>query len=195
MDRLISHLKEHVLPLEPERQSDAFGGWSVWSSNGSYRDGWQQGHRILAQNHLTEEERRRELTKLGLASPLDFRKPTEICHGYLAEVLKTIDLAGLYPRRARIIQLSPHSSSSWHRDAPDHIYMVRLHIPILTNPGCFFETETERAHLPADGRAYFLFVNGMHRVVNDGDTPRYHLVVDVNDTKKVTQHHQYHKRL
>ena len=47
----------------------------------------------------------------------------------------------------------------------------RLHVPIRTNPGCFFEWKLasgkiERVHFPADGRGYFVRVDQTHRAVN-----------------------------
>jgi hypothetical protein len=107
--------------------------------------------------------------------------------------------SGLSPRRARIIRLSKGLRSSWHRDGPDNLYFVRLHIPIITNPGCIFEAKdadvTEVAHMPADGSSYILRVNRMHRVSNLGTEDRFHLVMDVWDTVGLTQHHRFTEKL
>lgn len=188
IEKLQAHLRDHVLPLEPVRQSPSFGGWSVLSANGSYRDGWQQGHKVLTAE-TTLEQARENLSGVGLKRPHEYKVPTEICHGYLLDLISELEQAGLYPRRARIIRLTPGMGSSWHRDCPDHHDAVRLHIPIITNEGCFFETETGRAHLPADGNAYFLRVNRMHRVMNNGTEYRYHFVADIRDTRHVSQFH------
>lgn len=190
VEALQEHLKRHVFSLDPIYQSKAFGGWSVLSSNGSYQDGWHMGHQLYVPG-LNQEDVLKNLKASGMKPGSEYVLPTEICQGPMLEVIDKIRSFGLDPRRARVIQLTPGLSSSWHRDAPDHLYAVRLHIPIFTNEGCFFETETERAHLPADGHGYFLYVNRVHRVVNHGTTYRYHLVVDVIDHRGITQFHRY----
>jgi hypothetical protein len=131
------------------------------------------------------------LEQIGAKGSRAYIIPTEICHGYLKSVIESIASHGLQPRRARIIRLSPMSSCSWHRDSAENTYAVRLHVPLVTNPGCFFETREDRAHLSADGHAYFLKVNREHRVINDGGSYRYHLVMDVTDDAGLTQYHRY----
>lgn len=187
INNLIQHLKDVVLSKPMVRPSDSFGGWSVLSSNGNYQDGWQPGH-LLLQADVAEKE------KMAIQSTIakkfsDFKIETEICTGYLLNVIHMIRSHNLNPYRARIICLSPGGASVWHRDARDDQYAVRLHIPILTNEGCFFETLEERAHLPADGSSYAIYVNREHRVVNEGKTPRYHLVMNISDDSEVTQFH------
>ena len=48
--------------------------------------------------------------------------------------------------RVRILLKEPRSTLSWHRDPEP-----RLHIPIITNPGCMMVIENVAKHLPADG--------------------------------------------
>ena len=190
IDKLRQHLDKYVLPLESTHQSQAFGGWSVLSSTGSHKDGWHKGH-MLYDKSVDPEAVRQSLEKLNIKRASEYNVPTEICHGYLQEVMKTISSYNLMPHRARIIQLAAGTSSVWHVDASPETYSVRLHIPIKTNSECFFETETERAHLPADGSAYFIHVNRLHRVINGGTENRYHIVIDVRDQDGITQHHRY----
>lgn len=187
--KLQEHLKEVVIPKEITRQSRSFGGWSVLSSNGDYKDGWWMGY-ILYKNEASEEEKAKIRSEIGSKKSVDFVVETEICSGYMKEVIDTVRSHNLSPSRARIICLTAESSSSWHTDSPAHLYAVRLHVPIITNEGCFFETRDEREHLAADGSAYFLYVNKEHRVVNHGTEDRYHLVMDIRDTMGVTQHHR-----
>lgn len=177
--KLREHLEKYVLPLEPVRQSTAFGGWSIQSSNGSYKDGWHLGS-VALDDKMSVEEIKKFIESIGLKPISDYVRPTEICHGYLKFLIDFLAENKLDPRRARVTKLSPGQSSVWHRDAPDNYPLVRLHIPIVTNPECRFETEAGCVHLPADGSSYFLPVNRMHRVVNDGSTERYHIIVDVN---------------
>ncbi len=191
VNKLKAHLVNFVLPLPKESQSSNFGGWSVTSSNGDYKDGWFQGQNIIAK-HKTGDIKTiaEELKKLSIPLPKDYNKPTEICHGYLAEVVNDVAKKGLRPGRVRIICLQAEGVSSWHQDMPSQYYGVRLHIPIETNEGCFFESEEGFAHLAADGSAYLLRVNRLHRVVNRGQSHRYHLVMDVYDTSGVSNYHQ-----
>ena len=51
--------------------------------------------------------------------------------------------------RVRILLKEPRSTLSWHRDPEP-----RLHIPIITNPGCIMVIENVAKHLPADGSVY-----------------------------------------
>lgn len=190
IQKLRAHLEKYVLPLESVQQSPSFGGWSVLSSNGDFRDGWLMGHKVIA-SEMSKEVFFEKLKKAGFTEIENYKHPTEICHGYMKEVADFLLSSGLNPRRMRVIRLTKGMSSIWHRDGPDNRYLVRLHVPIITNEGCIFETEEGSAHLPADGSSYFLKVNRMHRVSNGGDADRFHLVMDVWDTERVSQHHRY----
>lgn len=189
VERLQSYLKDVVLNKEITRQSPAFGGWSVLSATGSYKDGWQQGHLLLKPD--TAEEKKQQIKKSIPQKFYTFTNKTEICIGYMDEIIEVIKSKGLRPARARIICLSAGMACSWHRDAPDDVYAVRLHIPIITNRGCFFETADEREHMPADGSGYIIAVNREHRVINKGDTDRVHLVMDIYDIEGMTKYHKY----
>lgn len=173
-------------------RSPAIGGWALQSTNGSYKDGWSldfcpfngpgnQGPTWTPQN---EEEKK-------LPPVQEFIKPTEILTPSFEKLLKGLDSLGLNPRRARIIRLMPGMSSVWHQDGSKRFYQTRLHIPLVTNEGCFFETEDGRYHMPADGNFYFVHINKMHRVVNNGNTIRYHFVVHAWDQNGITQWHRY----
>lgn len=188
IEKLQKHLKEHVFDKEITRQTAAFGGWSVLSYDGDYRDGWQQGH-LLQKENATEEQK--AATRKSLSRRMiEYTRETDICSGYLKEVIDIFKENKLSPHRARIICLTAGQACSWHKDVSEEIYCVRLHVPIFTNSGCFFETPDEREHLAADGSAYFIYVNREHRVVNHGTTDRFHLVIDVKDEFNFTQHHR-----
>jgi hypothetical protein len=187
--KLQEHLRNHVLDKEISRQSTAFGGWSVLSGNGDFKDGWQQGH-LLYKEGTSEDERKAVLGQISKKFS-EYTLKTEICTGYLASVIEKVRSFQLAPSRARIICLTAGQSSSWHRDEASNVYAVRLHIPIETNEFCFFETRDEREHIPADGSAYFVSVNREHRVVNRGQTDRFHLVMDVRDTVGVSKFHRF----
>lgn len=191
LDLLLQHFKTKVLIHEPVRSDKSFGGWSVLSSDGKYTDGWQPGHRCFIEKDGKQVIDLRQAAKMGIKSPSEYIKPTEICTGYLNEVIEKIKSLGLEPTRARISFLNPNSETEWHRDAPDNMYNVRLHIPLITNAKCSFETDEGGAHLPADGSGYFLRVNRMHKACNKGENIRYHLIMNVIDHKGISKHHQF----
>lgn len=76
--------------------------------------------------------------------------------------------------RTRLMTVAPgfHAGNP-HSDGPKS---MRLHIPLETNPGAWFEIEGRRYHLPADGSAYLVNTSLVHRIGNDGSTPRTHWV-------------------
>ena len=73
--------------------------------------------------------------------------------------------------RVRILLKQPRSTLSWHRDPEP-----RLHIPIITNPGCIMVIENIAKHLPADGSAYITNNIKYHNAFNGGEEDRIHLV-------------------
>ena len=80
--------------------------------------------------------------------------------------------------RARILLKEPRSTLSWHRDPEP-----RLHIPIITNPGCMMVIENVAKHLPADGSAYITNNIKYHNAFNGGEENRVHLVACLTDYK------------
>ena len=73
--------------------------------------------------------------------------------------------------RVRILLKEPRSTLSWHRDPEP-----RLHIPIITNPGCIMVIEEVAKHLPADGSAWVTNNMKYHNFFNGGEENRIHLV-------------------
>ena len=181
--KLVRHLQTVVLKLPPMMQSAAFGGWSVLSQSGNVADGWNiysESGALLAGTLQSAE-----------GSIADFKVPTEICTGYLAEVMSEISRQGFNPRRARVSLVPPEQSPPFHVDAVPDAYSVRLHIPILTNPGCRFEYEDCGRHMEANGNGVLVRVNRMHRAINLGLAPRYHLIMDIVDLTGLSQHHRF----
>ena len=80
--------------------------------------------------------------------------------------------------RVRILLKEPRSTLSWHRDPEP-----RLHIPIITNPGCIMVIENIAKHLPADGSAYITNNLKYHNAFNGGEENRVHLVACLTDYK------------
>ena len=80
--------------------------------------------------------------------------------------------------RVRILLKQPRSTLSWHRDPEP-----RLHIPIITNPGCIMVIDNVAQHMPADGSVWITNNTKYHNAFNGGEENRIHLVACVLDCK------------
>ena len=80
--------------------------------------------------------------------------------------------------RVRILLKEPRSTLSWHRDPEP-----RLHIPIITNPGCLMVIDNVAKHMPADGSVWITNNIKYHNAFNGGEENRIHLVACVLDYK------------
>lgn len=188
--KLQAHLTAHVLPFEPIMVGAHFGGWSVWSSDGNYEDGFQRGQMMFEPSFMPGATVKEKAAALGIKPREMYRVPTSICFGYLAEVVDQIRAIGLEPARVRLSLLKAGGQSTKHRDAPEGRYSIRLHIPIFTNPEAVFTCDDESAHMPADGSAYLLNVSREHQVFNRGTTDRVILLADVVDRPWISKYHR-----
>ena len=73
--------------------------------------------------------------------------------------------------RVRILLKEPRSTLSWHKDPEP-----RLHIPIITNPGCKMVIEDVAKHMPADGNVWITNNTRYHNFFNGGEQNRIHIV-------------------
>tara|TARA_Y100000768_G_scaffold382454_1_gene362809 strand:- start:6411 stop:7052 length:642 start_codon:yes stop_codon:yes gene_type:complete len=80
--------------------------------------------------------------------------------------------------RVRILLKEPRSTLSWHRDPEP-----RLHIPIITNPGCLMVIDNVAKHMPADGSVWITNNTKYHNAFNGGEENRIHLVACVLNYK------------
>ena len=80
--------------------------------------------------------------------------------------------------RVRVLLKEPRTTLSWHRDPEP-----RLHVPIITNPGCIMVIENVAKHLPADGSVYITNNVKYHNAFNGGEENRVHLVACLTDYK------------
>ena len=84
----------------------------------------------------------------------------------------------------RLLKLRAGSVIREHRDYRLALEdgVLRIHVPITTNPGVEFYLSGETVVMQP-GEAWYLNFNLPHRVENHGDTDRVHLVIDgvVND--------------
>jgi hypothetical protein len=95
---------------------------------------------------------------------------------YLEEVVKKLSKHYTLGR-VRLLKLDPRNSLSYHRD-PE----LRIHIPIITNPGAMVIVENFATHMPADGSVYIMNTKKYHTAFNGGTSPRVHLVASVIST-------------
>ena len=107
-------------------------------------------------------------------NPVDESRYTELCkpfkNTYVEEVYNEI-IERWKIGRIRFLMKPPRSCLSWHRD-PEK----RLHIPIITNPGCRMVVEDESFHMPADGCLYITDNTKYHNFFNGGEINRTHIV-------------------
>ena len=101
----------------------------------------------------------------------------EFKNTYFKEVIDVISLKYKLGR-VRILLKKPRSTLSWHRDPEP-----RLHIPIITNPGCLMVIENVAKHMPADGSVWITNNTKYHNAFNGGEENRIHLVACVLDYK------------
>ena len=80
--------------------------------------------------------------------------------------------------RVRISLKEPRSTLSWHRDPEP-----RLHIPIITNPGCSMVIDNVAKHLPADGSVWITNNTKYHNFFNGGEQARIHLVACILENR------------
>ena len=98
-------------------------------------------------------------------------------HTYFKEVYRELS-SRFKIGRVRILLKEARSTLSWHRDPEP-----RLHIPIITNPGCIMVIENVAKHLPANGSVYITNNVKYHNAFNGGEENRVHLVACLTDYK------------
>lgn len=113
-----------------------------------------------------------------------FRKVKDDVPPYMREILAMFPGA----HRARFSTLAPHSEVKPHIDY-DTLYGVRIHIALTTNDKCFNggwdkDGNEVKEHIDADGSVWFVNPGVKHYAINDGDTPRNHLIISL-DTQSI----------
>ena len=80
--------------------------------------------------------------------------------------------------RSRLMRLEPGCEVPLHTDTNYHWYnRVRIHVPITTTPEVIFHCGDKQTHMAA-GECWIFDAWRQHRVVNDSDQTRVHLVFD-----------------
>jgi len=96
---------------------------------------------------------------------------------YFREVIAAFDAE---IRGARLLRLTPGSELHEHTDHEDTAKdgILRIHIPVVTNPDVVFLLNGTRIVMEA-GSAWYLRLREPHSVTNEGSTHRVHLLVDL----------------
>lgn len=86
--------------------------------------------------------------------------------------------------RSRLMRLAPGCEVAMHVDFNYHwVSRVRMHIPLITNPGVRFICGDDAVHMRA-GECWLFDSWRRHRVVNEGGADRVHLVVDTSGSAR-----------
>jgi len=112
-----------------------------------------------------------------------YRKVKDDVPPYLREVLNTF----YGSHRTRFANLAPRSEVKPHIDY-DTTYGIRLHIALETNDKCFNggwdqDGNEYKEHIPADGSVWMVNPGVKHYAVNNGDTPRNHLIISLDSQR------------
>ena len=130
-----------------------------------------KGHNVRGEYWTFPDESGKEVKR---DKSIDESKYTEIVpefkNTYLEEVYNTLKKK-FKLGRVRILLKEPRSTLSWHRDPEP-----RLHVPIITNPGCKMVIEDIAKHMPADGSVTITNNTKYHNFFNGGEQNRIHLV-------------------
>jgi hypothetical protein len=133
-----------------------------------------QGHNVRGKYWTIADESGKEVSR---DIDIDESKYTmlieEFENTYFKEVYETLKKR-FKLGRVRLLLKEPRSTLSWHKD-PE----CRLHIPIITNPGCSMVIENVAKHLPADGAVTITNNTKYHNFFNGGEQARIHLVACV----------------
>lgn len=113
-----------------------------------------------------------------------FRKIKDGVPPYMREIMNMFPGA----HRARFSTLAPHSEVKPHIDY-DTLYGIRIHIALETNEDCYNggwdkDGNEIRDHIPADGTVWFVNPGVKHYAVNNGTSPRNHLIISL-DTQSI----------
>ena len=136
-----------------------------------------EGHNVRGTYWTLPDETGKEVVR---DIPIDESKYTQLVsdfHNTYFEKVYNILKKKFKLGRVRILLKEPRSTLSWHRDPEP-----RLHIPIITNPGCRMVIENIAKHMPADGTVTITNNKKYHNFFNGGEQARIHLVACVLDS-------------
>ena len=106
-----------------------------------------------------------------------YNAPIDDLPEYLKEVFNTF---GPKLTRVTLAKLMPGEEVAPHIDY-DTTFSTRYHIAVYTNEGC----KLNDTHIPADGSVWFLNPGKMHSAVNNGKTPRTHIIFKMDSQELI----------
>lgn len=71
--------------------------------------------------------------------------------------------------------IMPNTAYNWHFDTGSNC----LHIPLITNEGCWFVFANKSFSMPSDGSLYTVNNSRHHTFVNAGKEPRLHMTFEI----------------
>lgn len=98
---------------------------------------------------------------------------------YMCHILENIEKTYGEVKLVRLMKLKANTEIPRHVDDISTSGLIRLHIPIITNPHVVAYINDEPPYHMEAGNIYYFPFHCYHRVVNDGIEDRVHLVVDV----------------
>jgi hypothetical protein len=120
-----------------------------------------------------------------LVDELNYTHRNELVNGVFEEILDSFKDT---VTRVRLSFLAPNFEIKPHVDH-DPSYIVRYHIPIITDLDCYMNVHANKTdykcHFPADGRVYFLNTGLKHWASNKSSIWRLHLIVDVHGQEEL----------
>lgn len=138
---------------------------------------------ILEKTSIFKRTKRLDPSKveyLPEADELNYGVRNSLVSGILEEILDMFDSK---VTRVRLAYLKENFEIKPHVDY-DPSYIVRYHIPIITNDKVTMSVERNgniaSMYLPADGRIFFFNSGLKHWVSNNSDVGRLHLIIDVH---------------
>lgn len=175
----IETLKDEYLEKNPRLKN--------WQGIGLRNIGGVTGSRSLS---LLQNKTNPNLNSRHLAKGKSEFKYTKYLDNlpYIKEVLNDIEsLFGEKLGLIRILKLTNHTEIPEHSDGMEFSLnrgnVLRLHVPIATDENVLFYINKQPYGLKA-GNLYYTDVSFKHKVVNNSDIDRIHMVIDVPLTDK-----------
>jgi len=120
--------------------------------------------------------------RLRKGQPQRIKMPS-IAGGIVSDVLACFDGAATTfdEHYACLSRVAPGEGHGYHQDSQRPGWITRVHVPVVTNDGCWMMFESEdgvKVHFER-GKAYSFNIYEPHAFANEGTTERIHLLFDV----------------
>lgn len=182
-----------------EIYNDVFSKYTRHYQDSTYRGiGFQGKHSqdhlgsIISGNtpHNADYGSKRTVEKEDLGKHLEHQlqfnvRHEELCVGEFNKILDYLEDLGYHTHRARIMELGPKNHINWHVDSYEGWWgnNRRYHVPLMTNDEAYliWRENTKRYifNPKADGSGIWLNTDVTHQYINDGETWRAHIVIDL----------------